>query len=194
MTKRQKHAAYSRKWYAANKGRLRLRYREKRDALRREILANHKSPCDLSRCAHCNQMREVAEFEKVSFTHGRVVRRKRCAVCRGEYELSGRRLLNGLKAAILSMPREGFKQCARCKWRFPIAEFDGLNNCLSCRGGINVRRKAEHAAERENLDDAYIKELLVSNSNLRRSSIPPELISLKRICLQIKRKLKEVSP
>jgi hypothetical protein len=94
-------------------------------------------------------------------------------------------------------PAPGFLRCSCCREDKLIKEFSFktgniTNNCKKCRHDFYSRRqKQREAIKRERLCDDYVKFTICLNTGLNNTDIPPQLIELKRVQLQITRELRK---
>ena len=95
---------------------------------------------------------------------------------------------------------EPTRLCRECKKHFgakdlnkDIQKPDGLNNiCLQCHAINKFKRKIRNKADRHNIKDWYLKDLMNKNSPIKFEP-PKQLIELKKIHLKLTRKINQLS-
>ena len=119
----------------------------------------------MKKCTVCHEIKDKSEYWKKKNRHGNPAIYSYCKVCSTEKKRQWR----------LNNP-EKYKAQNRRKEKN--------------RGPRDLTAKyARHQAERDNLDDTYIKFLLTRNNSLEYKDITKEMITAHRISIKLKRAL-----
>ena len=123
----------------------------------------------MKKCSVCFEIKDDSEYWKKKNRHGNPTLYSYCNICSTEKKRQWR-LKNPEKYKAQNKRREANRTSKDL-----IAKY--------------AKHNKRHQAERDNLDDTYIKFLLTRNNSLKNEDITEEMIQAQRVSLKLKRAL-----